>query len=170
MSFDLKSWLLMSLLTLGCAYGQSQNPPDPPPDPPAPVQPAATQPPDATQPQGDVAPPDKRIFGVLPNYRTADVSQPFQTLTPGQKMHIGLKDSTDWPVYPTAAAFSLLYQLENQNPSFGQGMKGYAKRFAGAYGDQTIGNLMTESLVPIITKQDPRYYPKMQGTKWQRAS
>ena len=87
--------------------------------PPAPDQPPPVQ-----------APEDKRIFGVLPNNRTTENSIPFHNITPGQKITIAFKDSFDWPVYPTAGLFAALYQLENQNPSFGQGMKGYGQRYA----------------------------------------
>ncbi len=69
------------------------------------------------------APEDKRIFGVLPNNRTTENSIPFHSITPKQKITIAFKDSFDWPVFPTAAAFAALYQIENQNPSFGQGMR-----------------------------------------------
>jgi hypothetical protein len=101
---------------------------------------------------------DKRIFGVLPNNRTTEASIPFTPITAKQKMTIAVKDSFDYPVYPTAGLFAALYQLENQNPSFGQGMAGYAKRFATAYGDQMIGNMMTEGIVPSLLHQDPRYF------------
>src|SRR5690242_10474218 len=94
-----------------------------PADPAAPVQPVE----------------DKRIFGVLPNNRTTEASLPFHSISTRQKMTIAFKDSFDLPVYPTAAAFAALYQLEDQNPSFGQGMKGYGKRFATAYADQVVG-------------------------------
>src|ERR1035438_1743 len=79
---------------------------------------------------------DKRIFGGLPNNRTTEGSIPFRPLSGKQKMTIAFKDSFDWPVFPTAAAFAALYQIQNQNPSFGQGMKGYAQRVATPYGDQ----------------------------------
>ena len=101
---------------------------------------------------------DKRVFGVFPNYRTTDGNVPFQPITSGQKLAIGLKDSFDWPVYPVAAAFAALYQLEDQNPSFRQGMKGYARRYGTALGDQVIGNMMTESIMPSLLRQDPRYF------------
>ncbi len=114
-------------------------------------------------------PVDKRIFGVLPNYRTAEASIPFAPLTARQKMTIACKDSFDWPVYPTSAAFATLYQLENQNPSFSQGMSGNARRFAAAYGDQMIGNMMTEGIVPSLLHQDPRYFRLGEGSGWSRA-
>jgi hypothetical protein len=107
---------------------------------------------------------DKRVFGVIPNNRTTEASLPFTSISAKQKMTIAFKDSFDWPVYPTSAAFAALYQLEDQNPSFGQGMKGYAKRFAAAYGDQMIGNMMTEGIVPIVTHEDPRYFRLGSGT------
>jgi len=101
---------------------------------------------------------DKRVFGVFPNYRTTDGNVPFQPVTSSQKFIIGLKDSFDWPVYITGGLFAALYQLENQNPSFGQGMKGYARRYGTALGDQIIGNMMTESIMPALLHQDPRYF------------
>jgi hypothetical protein len=111
------------------------------------------------------APEDKRIFGVIPNNRTTESVIPFHRITPKQKITIAFKDSFDWPVYPTAALFATLYQLEGQNPSFGQGMVGYMKRFGTAYGDQMIGNMMTEGFVPALGHQDPRYFRLGEGTK-----
>jgi hypothetical protein len=116
-------------------------------------------------------PIDKRIFGVLPNYRTADGSVPFTPITAKRKFYIASKDSFDYPVYLTSALFAGLYQLENQNPSFGQGVKGYAKRLASSYADQAIGNMMTEAIFPSLLHEDPRYFRigAGGGTKWHRA-
>jgi len=107
---------------------------------------------------------DKRIFGVLPNYRTTEASIPFQPLTAKQKLTIAAKDSFTWPAYATAALFATLYQLEDQNHSFGQGMAGYAKRVGTAYGDQMIGNMFQEGILPALGHQDPRYFRLGEGT------
>ncbi|HYW45672.1 MAG TPA: hypothetical protein VE959_22605 [Bryobacteraceae bacterium] len=116
--------------------------------------------------QNDNAVPveDKRVFGVVPNNRTTEAELPFASISAERKMTIAAKDSFDWPVFPTSALFATLYQLENQNPSFGQGMQGYAKRFAGAYGDQMIGNMMTEGIMPAMLHEDPRYFRLGEGT------
>jgi hypothetical protein len=106
----------------------------------------------------DSQPPDKRIFGVLPNYRTANGSAPYAPITAKQKFTIAFKDSFDYPVYLTSAGFAGLYQLDDQNPSYRQGLKGYAKRLGSSYADQAIGNVMTEGLVPAVIHQDPRYF------------
>jgi hypothetical protein len=107
---------------------------------------------------------DKRAYGVLPNYRTAELSTPFKPLTAKQKMSIAAKDSFDGAVYPTAAVMSVIYQAEHSNPSFGEGFAGYAKRVGTAFGDQMIGNMMTEGVMPTILHEDPRYFRIGEGS------
>jgi hypothetical protein len=111
---------------------------------------------------------DKRMFGVIPNNRTTEGSIPYEPISAKRKLTIAAKDSFDYPVYPTAGLFAALSQLRGQNPSFGQGMQGYAQRFGTAYGDQVIGNLMTEGFVPVILHEDPRYFRKGEGSKMGR--
>jgi hypothetical protein len=129
----------------------------------------------AVLPQDNTAAPaaapdvDKRIFGVLPNYRTTENSFPFQPITGKQKMTIAAKDSFDWPAYLIAGSFAGLYQLDGQNPSFGQGLAGYAKRAGTAYGDQLIGNMFQEGILPALGHQDPRYFRLGEGSRKHRA-
>ena len=111
---------------------------------------------------------DKRAYGVLPNYRTAELDSPFKPLTGKQKMTIAAKDSFDGAVYPTALIMSVIYQAENANPSFGQGFKGYAKRAGTALADQIVGNMMTEAIFPVWLKEDPRYFRKGSGSGMSR--
>ena len=111
---------------------------------------------------------DKRIFGVLPNYRTVEGSQPFSPITAKQKLTIATKDTFDGPSYVLAGLFAGLYQLEDQNPSFGQGLKGYAHRYVTAIADQDIGNYMTEGFMPVLLKEDPRYFRRGSGKFWGR--
>jgi hypothetical protein len=155
----LSGLFVLSLVALIPAWAQSKDDPNSAKpagsDAATPVLPAQN-PPDATN--GTPEKQDKRVFGVFPNYRTTDGNVAFQPITSKQKLLIGVKDSFDWPVYPVGGAFALLYQLEDQNPSFGQGMKGYARRYGTALGDQIIGNMMTESFMPSLLHQDPRYF------------
>jgi hypothetical protein len=147
---------------------QGVNPPAAPPAPPpsqdAPKDLPKDLPKDAPKEDANGQPiEDKRIYGVLPNNRMTEASAPFHPITAKQKITIAFKDSFDIPVYPTAGLFAALYQIENQNPSFGQGMAGYAKRFATAYGDQMIGNMMTEGFFPAVLHEDPRYFRLGEG-------
>jgi len=109
-------------------------------------------------------PGGKRVFGVLPNYRTASSELEGSTITTKQKMTIAAKDSLDYPLVLLAATFAGLDQLTNSDPSFGQGVKGYAHRLGAWYLDESIGNMMTEGIFPAMLHQDPRYFRKGSGT------
>jgi hypothetical protein len=113
--------------------------------------------------------PDKRIFGVLPNYRTVEGTGGVEPLTVRRKFWIASKDSFDYPIYFLSGAFAGISQIENSNPSFGQGLKGYAKRYAAGYGDQMIGNMMTEDVFPSLLHEDLRYLRLGVGGTWKRA-
>lgn len=112
--------------------------------------------------------PTSRVLGVLPNYRTADDTGPFEPLSVRRKFYIGYKDSTDYPIYVLAAGMAGLAQLTDQHAAFGQGIKGYSERLGGSIADQLIGNMLTESALPALFRQDPRYFRRGRGGKWSR--
>lgn len=144
-----------ALVTILCAAAAAQQTGSDPVPPPKPA--------DAKEEVAPVAPVDKRIFGVLPNYRTADANQEFRPITTRQKFTIASKDSFDWPIYMLSGAFAGLSQMENQNPSFGQGLKGYGRRYWRSFTDQAMGNMLTEAIVPSMFHEDPRYFQLGQG-------
>lgn len=127
------------------------------------AQSADTQPVAAPQPVSGT-PQDARAYGVLPNYRTAELGDPYTPITAKQKFTIARKDTLDWPSYFTASMFSGISQLGNSNPSFGQGMKGFAHRYGASVLDQAAGNFLTEATLPILFHQDPRYFRKGTGS------
>jgi hypothetical protein len=109
-------------------------------------------------------PEDKRILGIFTNHRTAEESAALTPLTPRGKLTIAWQDTTDRAIFVQAAFLAGIGQATNDNPSFGQGMQGYAKRYATAYADFAIQNFMTEGLFPTILHQDPRYFRRRTGT------
>jgi len=120
-------------------------------------------------PSSDQPHQDKRAFGVMPNYRTADGTAPFHPITTKEKFTIATKDSFDTPVYFTTGLFAGLSQLEGaDNSVYGQGMKGFAHRYGINYADQVIGNYFPEAIVPALMHKDPRYFRKGEGPKWGR--
>lgn len=144
-----------------------QNPqPQPPPQP---GQLPASQEPGVKAPGKTAQGEDKRILGVLPNYRTAEMSALGQPLTPKQKLRIAVKDSFDYPLMIVAAGYAGLSQMADTHPQFGQGMEGYFKRLGTSYTDQVTGNMLTEGVLPIVFHEDPRYFRLAEGTKTRRA-
>ncbi len=111
---------------------------------------------------------DKRVFGVLPNYRTAEMSAAGTPLTAERKLHIALKDSFDYPLMGTSAILAGFYQLNDSHHQFGQGVKGYFSRLGTSYTDQLVGNMLTEGILPIAFREDPRYFRMSTGLKKKR--
>ena len=107
---------------------------------------------------------DKRILGVFTNHRTAEESAALQPLKPRGKLAIAWQDTTDRAIFLQSAFIAGIGQATNGNPSFGQGMGGYGKRFGAAYADFTIQNWMTEGLFPTVLHQDPRYFRRRKGS------
>jgi len=112
---------------------------------------------------------DKRVLGVLPNYRTAELTSDYHPISSKYKIKIALKDTFDYPLIGLGAVYAGLYQLEDSHPQFGQGAKGYLRRFGTSYNDQVMGNMMTEGVLPILFKEDPRYFRMGEGPKKKRA-
>ena len=106
---------------------------------------------------------DKRIMGVLPNYRTAEMTSVYTPITAGYKMKIALKDSFDYPLFFIGAGYALVYQAEDNHSEFGQGTKGYFHRLGTSYADQVIGNMFTEGFFPVLFHEDPRYFRMNEG-------
>lgn len=108
--------------------------------------------------------PDKRAFGVLPNYKTVEPGTQVDPLTVKEKFTIARKDSFDYPIFLTTAAIAGISHLENQNPSFGQGAKGYAHRYVTGYADQALTTMLVEGAFPALFHHDPRYFRKGVGS------
>jgi hypothetical protein len=113
---------------------------------------------------------EKRAFGVLPNYRTAEASVPFQSLTTKQKFSIATKDSIDYPVLLTTAFFAGISRSERSNSDvYGPGAKGFAYRYGISYADQVTSNYFPEAIIPALFHDDPRYFRKSEGSIKSRA-
>lgn len=137
-------WLLLIVVTAGLSRAQ---------EPASPQQPPAEA---------------KRLFGVIPNYRTTPNLTEYAPLTFRAKFCLASEDAFDRGTITLGALFGGQGQLTNANRSFGQGAAGYGKYFGTAYADLLIGNYMTEAIFPSVLHQDPRYFRRGTGGKWSR--
>jgi hypothetical protein len=114
---------------------------------------------------------DQRILWIFTNHRTTDDSEELsKSLTPGGKFAIAWADATDRAIFMQTAFLAGIGQASNSNPSFGQGLAGYAKRFGTTYGDFAIENMTTEAIFPALFHQDPRYFRRGEGTSRSRVA
>jgi hypothetical protein len=122
----------------------------------------------ATPPIESSKPPDKRLFGVVPNYRTANAAVPFAPITARHKLGIASRDSFDWPTYPLAALMTFMMPGAEETKAYGTGWSGFANRYARNSADQIIGNMLSEGILPSVLHEDPRYFRPGTGTFWSR--
>lgn len=113
-------------------------------------------------------PEAKRIFWIIPNFRTSPLLVPYQPIGAREKFHIATLDSLDRGTIALGALFGAEAQLTRANPSFGNGIPAYAHYFATAYADYVIGDYMTEAIFPVMLHQDPRYFRRGTGGVWSR--
>jgi hypothetical protein len=114
-------------------------------------------------------PENDRIFWALPNYLTVENAGQIPPLTTGQKFRLVALGTFDPVEYPYVGTLALIDQAEDDDPSFGQGFKGYAKRYGAAFADTTIENFMVGAVFPTLLRQDPRYYQSGKGGFFHRA-
>ena len=125
----------------------------------------------------------QRAFGVMPMFQTVSLanSKNIPPLRPKQKFQLMLKSTTDPFVFAEDAVLSGIGQARDTNDGttvtvhpdgtktytrwgFGQGAQGYFKRFGASYADTADGNFWGNAVLPILLKEDPRYYRMGEGS------
>ncbi len=109
----------------------------------------------------------QRVLGVIPNFYVSYLPNPVP-LTPKQKSELAFKNAID-PVNFALVGVAAGIQQENHTYDWELGASGYAKRYAAGYGTFFIANLLGNDLLPILLKQDPRYFYKGTGSVRSRA-
>jgi hypothetical protein len=100
---------------------------------------------------------EDRLFWVIPNYQTVEERRSTPSISAADKFLIATKDSFDPYAFPIAGFYASIAQGQNEYPSWGSGATGFGKRFLAAFADQTVSNMMTEAVFPVVLHQDPRF-------------
>ena len=130
------------------------------PDDPSAAQ-TATSP--AVHPSTPEGQQTKRILGIIPNFRSVSVDAKLPQLSPGSKFKLMLQDSFDYSSFVYVGILAGVGQAQNSYPAFHQGAAGYGRYYRHSFADNLGGNLMTEAVVPTLTREDPRYYTLGRG-------
>ena len=81
-----------------------------------------------------------------------------------QKLHVAFRTAIDPVSFGIATFDAALSQAENEFPGYNQGLKGYGKRVGASYLDDFDGTMLGNAILPILLKQDPRYFRRGKGT------
>jgi hypothetical protein len=99
----------------------------------------------------------QRIAGILPSFNVSYRSDAV-SLSASEKFKLDLRSAIDPYTFGIAMITAGLGEAEDSNTGFGWGPAGYTERAAAAYGDNVIGNLIGNAVLPSILHQDPRYF------------
>jgi hypothetical protein len=104
----------------------------------------------------------QRVLGFFPNFYVSYVSDPMP-LTPKQKYQLALHTLIDPVSFVLNGVTAAAEQADNIY-DWGQGAQGYAKRYAAAYGTFLTSDMLGNAVLPVLFKQDPRYFYKGTGS------
>jgi hypothetical protein len=110
----------------------------------------------------------QRILGVIPNFFVT-YDHNAVPLNARQKYELAFRTLIDPETIGVDFLSSGVQQGTGGLKGYGNGSRGYAKRFAAAYGTGSIDTMLGSAVLPSLFKQDPRYFYKGTGTIRQRA-
>lgn len=154
--------VLSVLLVAGSAAQQTSAPAPQPPSagasqaPKDPAQDNSKNNPDIKR-QEETGVSNDRLFYALPNFLTVETRN-VPPLTPAQKFWVVTRGSFDYIQIPWYGFLAGISQAENSESGYGQGASGYGKRYGAYFADGTIENYFTGAVLPVVLRQDPRYY------------
>jgi len=105
----------------------------------------------------------QRFFRIVPDFYTSYIPDA-EPLSRAQKFDLARKSSLDPSSFAVAGLDAGISQAENNFPAYGQGAKGYGKRFGASFADGFDGTMFGGWLFPVLLKQDPRYFRKGTGS------
>jgi hypothetical protein len=113
----------------------------------------------------------KRIWGVLPNFRSVSAGAKVPSETIKDKFMTATQDNFDYTSLLYAGMIAGFQFGTKATPEFHQGAAGYARYYWHAAADQAVENYFVEFIVPVTTHEDSRYFAMGQagGSRWKRA-
>jgi len=105
----------------------------------------------------------QRIIGIVPNFYMSYIYDA-APLTKKQKYALVSRAVFD-PIEFLAAGISAgAGQATNRFSGYGQGARGYGRRYAAAFGDAVSRNYLSYAVFPSLFHQDPRYFYQGSGS------
>jgi hypothetical protein len=105
----------------------------------------------------------KRILFLVPNFRAVSADQHLPPQTVKEKFKTAMLDSFDYSAFIFLAGQAGVAQWSNSYPDFGQGAKGYGRYYWHTLADEINENTWVEFIIPVITREDTRYYTLGKG-------
>ncbi len=145
------------------------------PDAPTPQVSQSALPSDSDHPADPIHPMEeygkqpKRILGIIPNFRAVSANAHLPPLSFKSELWLASQDTFDYSNVIFVGALAGVGMAGKSEPAFGQGAEGFGKYYWHIFVDGGVENYMTEAIVPVATREDPRYYTMGEGGFLKRA-
>ncbi len=110
----------------------------------------------------------KRILWIVPNFRAVNAGAKLPPQSVKEKFKTGALDSFDYSAFIFVGIQAGISQATNAYPAFHQGAAGYGRYYWHTFADQTDENLWVEGILPVVLRQDSRYYTLGHGGLFKR--
>ncbi len=121
-----------------------------------------------TQDKKDEDREDPHILHIVPTVDITDPHWPVKPLTRRQKFELFANKAFDRFTFIKAAASAGIRQGRDTPQGYGQGARGYGRRYGAAFSGQVHGDFLTRFALPSLLRQDPRYFRQGQGPAGRR--
>jgi hypothetical protein len=111
----------------------------------------------------------KRILYIMPNFHSVSAGSQLPPQSAKGKLLNATQDSFDYSSFIFVGALAGIAQAQRSTAEFGQGTAGYGRYYWHVLVDQTDENYLVEGVMPIVFRQDTRYYTLGRGGFLRRA-
>ena len=115
-------------------------------------------------------PQQKRIFGIIPNFKSVTAGTKLPPQTVKDKFITASQDSFDYSSLTLALVVTAEAYGTSSTPEFGTGAVSFGRYFWHTYVDEISENYFVEFIIPTITHEDTRYYSLGHGGFAKRAT
>ncbi|MCI0356503.1 MAG: hypothetical protein L0099_15925 [Acidobacteria bacterium] len=106
---------------------------------------------------------EEHILHIVSTVDVTDPHYPVQPLTTGQKFELFANEAFDRFTFIKAGASAGIGQARDAPEGYGQGARGFVRRYGAAFASQVHSDFFTRFALPSLLGQDPRYFRKGQG-------
>jgi hypothetical protein len=111
----------------------------------------------------------KRVLGIMPNFSSVSANEKLPPMSAKDKLVLAARNSFDYSSFLLAGVQSALSYNSGSYPEFGEGAVGYGRYYWHTLADTADENFTVSGVMPIIFRQDPRFYTLGHGGFGHRA-
>lgn len=110
----------------------------------------------------------KRILGLMPNFQAVSANTNPPPLSPLDKFWLATEGTFDYSSFISVGIQAALVEATDSYPEFHVGAAAFARSYWHTFADAGVENYVVGGILPVITREDPRYYTLGAGSFFRR--